>query len=85
MADCKDCIHENVCINNKAYDDYHFDSCEEKVNKLGCSNFKDKSKYIELPTKVTGKLKEEKKLTKWKINIINIGITIHTLIIKLKI
>lgn len=52
MASCKDCIHENVCINNKAYDDYHFDSCEEKVNKLGCKGFKDKSRYIELPCKV---------------------------------
>lgn len=59
MATCKDCIHENVCIKNRAYDDYHFDSCEEEVNALGCKDFKDKSRYIELPCKPMPLMKDK--------------------------
>lgn len=61
MADCKDCIHEKVCSalikNGLPYID------NEIPAEAFCMTFADKSKYIELPTKVTEKLKEE--LTKY--------------------
>lgn len=62
MATCRDCFHERVCYalikNGLPYIDNEIPAEEF------CMTFADKSKYIELPTKVTGKLKEEKKLTK---------------------
>lgn len=39
MANCKDCIHNNVCRNYKP------------ISYSACSDFKDKSRYIELPCK----------------------------------
>lgn len=61
MATCRDCIHEKVCFalikNGLPYID------NEIPAEAFCMTFADKSKYIELPMKVTGKLKEE--LTKY--------------------
>lgn len=39
---CRDCIHHGVCENY-----FYFDDVEDT-----CENFKDKSKFIELPCKV---------------------------------
>lgn len=43
---CKDCIHYDVC-------QYHIDE-ETKCTlvEIGCADFKDKSKFVELPCKV---------------------------------
>ena len=40
MANCKKCIHNNVCRNY------------EPISYSACSDFKDKSRFIELPCKV---------------------------------
>ena len=40
MANCKECIHNNVCRNY------------EPISYSACSDFKDKSRYIELPCNV---------------------------------
>lgn len=40
MANCKECIHNNVCRNY------------EPISYSACSDFKDKSRFIELPCKV---------------------------------
>ena len=45
---CKDCIHYEVC-------QFHIDE-ETKMTVAECSNFKDKSKYIELPCKIGSKV-----------------------------
>lgn len=44
MANCKECIHNNVCRNY------------EPISYSACSDFKDKSQYIELPCKVGDEL-----------------------------
>ena len=44
MAMCKECIHNNVCRNY------------EPISYSACSDFKDKSRYIELPCKVGDKV-----------------------------
>lgn len=49
---CKDCCHFDVCIDFKHY-----------WERKRCKFFKDKSKIIELPIKITKKLNEE--LTKY--------------------
>lgn len=59
---CEDCFHYDVCDrwddwNDKPYKDGYGDYCQNY------SKFIDKSQIIELPMKITDKLKEE--LTKY--------------------
>ncbi len=48
---CKDCIHYDMCKRIDYIMDFRNMSLEEAVQAM-CRNFKDKSKYIELPCKV---------------------------------
>ncbi len=47
MANCKECIHNNVCRNY------------EPISYSACSDFKDKSRYIELPCKPIPLMKDK--------------------------
>lgn len=53
MSTCKDCIHGDVCkahvIEGVGID---FTTFEKLIEKNGCNQFKDRSKFIELPCKV---------------------------------
>ena len=44
MATCKDCIHYDVC--------YFYDGVMDLQNGDRCSEYKDKSRFIELPCRV---------------------------------
>ncbi len=46
MASCKECIHFDRCKGL-----YKFDRLQKAVSK-GCSYFKDRSRFVELPCKV---------------------------------
>ena len=50
MANCKDCIHNDVCeariVADENYPERHY------TENNNCSNFKDRNKFIELPCKV---------------------------------
>lgn len=52
---CEDCIHYNVCTELCTGIDMCLLMKDEYADRL-CSNFKDKSKFIELPCKVGDKL-----------------------------
>ena len=47
MASCKDCIHYKVCFQKPIHD-----VGVDLVELGGCSDFKDKQKYVKLPYKV---------------------------------
>lgn len=51
MATCKDCLHYNVCYENRDGMDMYALMQSKKVETF-CTDFKDKSRYIELPCKV---------------------------------
>ncbi len=42
---CKDCIHYSVCFITD-------EDVEKEVGKFGCDDFKDKSRFVELPCNV---------------------------------
>lgn len=50
MASCKECIHFDRCKGL-----YKFDRLQKAVSK-GCSYFKDRSRFVELPCKVGDKV-----------------------------
>lgn len=43
MKSCKDCLHNKVCINFSSYND---------DLKMVCPEFKDRSRFVELPCKI---------------------------------
>ena len=48
---CKDCVHYEVC---KYYIETALDGLDYKLNMIadGCEDFKDRSRFVELPCKV---------------------------------
>lgn len=52
MATCKECFFKVNCAQRATYTDYHFDTIDEAVEKIGCDYFKDKDLIVELPCKV---------------------------------
>ena len=51
MASCKDCVHYDVC-----YELTYHEPNGEIVGREVCNNFKDKSRFVELPCKVGDKV-----------------------------
>lgn len=49
MASCKDCVHYDVCQNLEM-------NGISRIHPKQCSNFKDKSRFVELPCKVGDKV-----------------------------
>lgn len=47
MANCKECIHSECCFMQ-----YGKTEALKWQSKLGCKNFKDRSRFVELPCKV---------------------------------
>ena len=50
MANCRDCIHNDVCVARITADENYPERHYTENNN--CSNFKDRNKFIELPCKV---------------------------------
>ena len=51
MATCKECIHSECCFMQ-----YGKTNALKWQSELGCKNFKDRSRFVELPCKVGAKI-----------------------------